>query len=213
MYTRKIPFIDNGYYHVYNRGVDKRAVFLRFGHYLHFQQTIRSILSTGSATPRPLYNQSLALKSRMSILSYCLMPNHYHFLIKQTQYNGIPDFMHRLDTSYTKYFNMNNHRSGRLFESTFKAKMIESDEVLLHVSRYIHRNPVAKGLIKNPMEWRWSSYPEYFDPNIKPMCNHDEILGHFLSPDRYKIFVEETDMLSVSPTETEVEKDEDAQFL
>lgn len=141
------------------------------------------------------------------------MPNHYHFLIKQIQENGITEFMHKLDTSYTMYFNLNNKRSGRLFENTFKAKMIDTDEVLLHVSRYIHLNPVIKGLIERPIEWRWSSYPEYFDSEVKPICNHQEILERFKSPDRYRAFVENMNAYATMVNDAAMEKDEDSLFL
>lgn len=212
---RKIPFIKNGYYHVYNRGVDKRTVFQRFGHYARFVNTIRSILKTGSATQRLIYNQGLALSTNVHILAYCLMPNHYHFLFKQTGDFGISEFMHKLDTSYTMYFNRNNNRTGRLFEQTFKAKIIDTDEALLHVSRYIHLNPVLAHLIDHPIEWRWSSYQEYFKPDISPICNHTHILDHFQSSDRYRAFVEDTDARTLLLRETLFEKnqDEDSLFL
>ena len=104
------------------------------------------------------------------------------------------------------YFNGNNNRSGHLFEYAFKAKTIGTDEVLLHVSRYIHLNPVMKNLVEHPIEWRWSSYQEYFDPEIKPICDTQEILGYFTSPDRYKSFVEDTQVYKTLINEIEIEK-------
>ena len=215
-YTRKTQFIENGYYHIYNRGVDKRPIFLRFGHYLRFQNTIRSILHTGSATPRLVYNQSLALKNKVIVLAYCLMPNHYHFLIKQTAQGGISEFMQKLDTSYTKYINLNLHRTGHLFEYAFRAKMIETDPVFLHINRYIHMNPVLAKLVDHPEEWRWSSYQEYINPdNTKPICNSEEILGRFPSLIKYREFVESTDALQTLRYQTTLDKnqDEDAIYL
>lgn len=210
---RTAPFSTDGYYHVYNRGVDKRIVFHRFGHYLHFVSAIRNILNTGSATQRRLYNQSLALKSKVGLLAYCLMPNHYHLLLKQLQNGGITEFMQKLDTSYTKYFNLNNHRSGHLFEYSFKAKHIESDELLLHVSRYIHLNPVIASLVEQPEQWRWSSIHDYLDIETKPLCQTGEILSFFSSPYTYKQFL--TDQISYARLlkEIEDEKNEDAIFL
>lgn len=210
---RKTPFIVNGLYHVYNRGVDKRPVFTRFGHYLRFQNTVHSILNTGSATQRLAYNQGLALKSKVSILAYCLMPNHYHFLIKETQDGGISEFMQKLNTSYTMYFNLNNHRSGHLFEYAFKAKMIESDEVLLHVSRYIHLNPVVKHLVEKPHDWRWSSYKEYFDIEAKHICDTEQILRYFSTTNTYTAFVEDAIAYKTLIQDIELEKDEDSLFL
>jgi putative transposase len=210
---RTIPFIQNGFYHVYNRGVDRRTVFFRFGHYLRFQQTIRSILLTGSAAQRLVHNQSLALNSKVDLLAYCLMPNHYHLLIYQKADGGITEFMQKLDTSYTKYFNLNNNRIGHLFEHAFRAKIIEADEVLLHVSRYIHLNPVIKHLVDVPQEWRWSSYQEYITPTPNPLCETGTILNYFTSPAKYREFVESTIARNVLIHDAALEKDEDTLFL
>lgn len=210
---RPDPFFTDGYYHIYNRGVDKRMVFQRYGHYLRFLTTIRTILKTGSATQRLSYNQSLALNSKINILSYCFMPNHYHFLVHQIEDGGITEFMHKLDTSYTKYFNLNSHRTGRLFEYTFKAKIIESDELLLHVSRYIHLNPVIAHLVELPQEWKWSSYREYFDIESHPICQTEQILSFFPAVDEYKKFIHDQIAYARLLKDTENEKDEDTLFL
>lgn len=213
VYMRATQFFTNGYYHIYNRGVDKRIVFQRFGHYLRFLTTIRSILKTGSATQRSIYNQGLALSTKIDILAYCLMPNHYHFLIKQTHESGITEFMQKLDTSYTMYFNLNNKRTGHLFEYAFKAKTIESDDVLLHVSRYIHLNPVIARLVETPEQWRWSSYKEYIDNESPSLCNTKEILGHFASQDDYPKFTNDQIAYAMLLKETEDVKDEDLLFF
>jgi putative transposase len=211
--VRTAQFFTDGFYHVYNRGVDRRTVFYRYGHYLRFLTSIRSILRTGSATPRPLHNQSLALKSGVEILSYCLMRNHYHFILKQTQEEGISDFMHKLDTSYTKYFNLNNRRTGRLFEATFKAKHIDSDEQLLHVSRYIHINPVIAHLVERPEDWKWSSYREYFDIEASGFCHTKHILSFFPNTVEYKAFVNDQIAYAMLVKESEDAKDENVLFL
>ncbi len=210
---RPAPFFTNGYYHIYNRGVDKRIIFQRYGHYLRFIATIRSILKTGSATPRLSYNQSLALNTKIDVLCYCLMPNHYHFLIKQKADNGITEFMHKLNTSYTKFFNLNLHRSGRLFEYTFKAKLIESDELLLHVSRYIHLNPVIAHITQSPEEWKWSSYRDYVDIEVRPLCNTKAILSSFATAWDYKQFTIDQIAYAQILKQTDNGKIEDTLFL
>lgn len=117
------------------------------------------------------------------------MPNHYHFLIKQTEDGGISEFMQKLNTSYTMYFNLNFKRTGRLFEYTFKAKPVESDELLLHISRYIHLNPVIANLVEKPEHWRWSSYKEFLIPeNDRPVVQTNEILHQFNTIDSFKKF-------------------------
>lgn len=210
---RVTQFFEGGYFHVYNRGVDKRAVFLRYGQYLRFIQTMRLILFTGSATPRFKTNQSLALNRKVRIISYCLMPNHYHFLLQEIESGGITEFMHKLDTSYTKYFNMNSHRSGRLFEYTFKAKVIESDDLFLHISRYIHLNPVIATLVEKPEEWKWSSYREYVDIESTKLCDCSTIQYFFKDTSSYKEFV--TDQIEYAKLLKDITdvKHEDALFL
>jgi putative transposase len=186
---RSAQLITGAFYHVYSRGVDRRSVFLRYGHFSRFLSTVRLILKTGSATERSIKNQSQALKPGVEILAYCLMPNHYHFLMKQVEDNGISTFMHKLDTSYSKYFNMNSNRTGHLFEYAFKAKSIDSDEELLHVSRYIHLNPVVAHLVDEPEQWKWSSCREYVDIETKGFCQTEEILASFSTIESYKAFI------------------------
>lgn len=186
---RVTPLVSGQYYHVYNRGVDKKIVFSRFGHYRRFTDTITSILETGSATKRTHYNQSLALKHKIRVIAYCLMPNHYHFLLFQNKDAGISEFMHKLDTSYTKYINLNIQRSGRFFENTFKAKHIENEHVFLHVARYIHLNPLIANLVTDLELWPWSSYLETIGKRTPSFCTIEEIHAYFPSGDEYKTFV------------------------
>ncbi len=141
------------------------------------------------------------------------MPNHYHFLLQEIESGGITEFMHKLDTSYTKYFNMNSHRSGRLFEYTFKAKVIESDDLFLHISRYIHLNPVIATLVEKPEEWKWSSYREYVDIESTKLCDCSTIQYFFKDTSSYKEFV--TDQIEYAKLLKDITdvKHEDALFL
>lgn len=189
---RSAQFKTNAYYHVFNRGVDKRIVFPTRSHYLRFITTMRLLMDTGSATKRSVYNQGLALKYKVTLLCYCLMPNHYHMLIQQTKDGGITEFMHKLDTSYTMYFNKNQQhkRSGRLFEYVFKAKHIDSEEQLLHVTRYIHLNPLIGGVTQKLETYPWSSYIDYLSLRKGTLCEKSNILSFFQnSPSAYQTFV------------------------
>jgi len=107
------------------------------------------------------------------------MSNHYHFIVRQIKDNGISEFMHQLNTSYTKYFNLNQKRIGRLFEYTFKAKLIDSEEQLLHLSRYIHLNPLVSNLTNDLTKYKWSSYVDYLGLRNGKLCNKEEVLGLF----------------------------------
>lgn len=184
---RKLIFATGEFYHIFNRGVDKRKIFLKRGHYVRFVETLKRILKTGSATPGLLKpDKSLALYGKLNFVCYCLMPNHYHFLLRQREEDGITEFMHKLSTSYTKYFNLANKRTGRLFGFTFKAVHVESDEQLLHLSRYVHLNPLIGKLTSNLKRYSWSSYPEYINAGKDGFCRKEEILGFYPGRSRYK---------------------------
>lgn len=97
--------------------------------------------------------------------------------------------MQQLNTSYTKYINLNLHRTGHLFEYAFKAKHIESEDMLLHVSRYIHLNPLLAHLVPSIQEYEWSSLPEYLGRRQHQFITMDDILSHFPNPAAYERFV------------------------
>lgn len=121
----------------------------------------------------------------VDILCYVFMPNHFHFLLKQNIENGVSRFISNFTNSYTRYFNTAHKRSGHLFQGQFKAVEIESEAQLIHVSRYIHLNPLTAGFTtqKTLSEYKWSSYPDYLKPNSKM------ITKIFKSPDAYEKFV------------------------
>lgn len=127
-------------------------------------------------------------KQLVEIICYCLMPNHFHLLIKQLKENGISKFISQLSNSYTKYFNTKYKRVGALFQGVFQAVIIKSDEQFMHTSRYIHLNPVVSTLVDNPANWPWSSYNEYISEN-KGICVKEQIISYFPSVEAYKKFV------------------------
>jgi len=177
---RSIIFATGEFYHIFNRGVDRRKIFLRQGHYARFVATTKRLMKTGSATAGKLrLGKQTPLKKKLDIICYCLMPNHYHFLVRQTKESGLTEFMHKLDTSYTKYFNVVGKRTGRLFEYTFKAIRVENDEQLLHLSRYIHLNPLIGNITTDLRGYSWSSYPDYVGLVENGFCLKDEIFGFY----------------------------------
>lgn len=187
---RKLIFANNEYYHIFNRGVDKRKIFLRNGHYARFLQAAKQLIISGTARSELTTRQKFAFNKRLDIVCYCLMPNHYHFLIKQKQDNAISAFMHGLNTSYTKYFNLNSDRTGRLFEYTFKAVHVETEEQLLHLSRYIHLNPLLANLITDLRYYSWSSYPEFVGLRLPIFCKIDQVLGLFSKENVHKDYAD-----------------------
>ena len=120
------------------------------------------------------------------------MPNHFHFLLKQQKERGISKFLSDFTNSYTRYFNARHKRLGPLFEGVFKAVRIEKGEQLMHVSRYIHLNPVASLIVKEEelSNYAWSSLPEYLNEHLDTeICDKEIILNSFSSRDDHRKFI------------------------
>lgn len=214
----RIPLVSDEIYHLYNRGVDKRTIFLDDSYYSRFVSTLRHYLKYDY--PYSLFLQrvrdgenikGLALKMAtyqwneppVEILSFCLMPNHFHLQVRQMVENGITTFMHRLGTGYTMYFNARNERTGSLFQGPFKSARVENEGQFLCLNRYIHINPIAAGLVipKHLVYWQWSSLPEYLRERKGGVCQKDMVLSQFKSVKDYLGFVladfEESDLQSL----------------
>lgn len=126
----------------------------------------------------------------VQIIAYCLMPTHLHLILKQLKENGISIFMGNLLNSYSRYFNTKHRRKGPLWEGKFKNVFVEADEQLLHLTRYIHLNPVTSYLVNKSEDWAASSYREYLKTNRdERICNYEDILE--IEPSSYKQFVED----------------------
>jgi len=185
---RKIQFANDEYYHICNRGVDKRKVFLNKKDYLRFlagMVEFNDIELTGNLHPKRSFDEIRSFASEVlgkreplvEIVAYCLNPNHYHLILKQLQERGIEKYMHRLGTSYTKYFNIKDERSGALFQGVFKAAHIDSNEYLLHASVYVNCNSEIHG-IGETESYPWSSFSEYAGGE-DGLCDKSSVLGQF----------------------------------
>ncbi len=202
------PFASGGVYHIYNRGVDKRPIFLDDSYFSRFVSLLKhylkydypySILLQRRRKCKDVKSFTLKLEnhrwehSLVEILSMCLIPNHFHLQVRQLVEDGISTFMHRLGTSYTNYFNTRHERTGCLFQGTFKSVRVENEGQFLCLNRYIHVNPTAAGLvtIKNLASWEWSSLPEYLGKceDKDKICNTEEILSYFKDTASYLDFV------------------------
>lgn len=195
MPRRFSPLVNTEFYHLFNRGVEKRTIFTQKWDYKRF---IKSLYYYQFLGPKPSFSnysksdsglfKPLPENKLVEIICYSLMPNHFHILARQLKDNGISLFLGQFLNSYTKYFNIKYSRVGALFQGTFKAVRLETNEQLVHLSRYIHLNPVVSGLVSNLEKWQWSSYSEYMNRPI--MCNSAEILNFFPSKEKYKEFLE-----------------------
>lgn len=150
------------YYHVYNRGVEKRIIFLDNEDYVVFLGLIKKYLTGESLQNTSNRHKFRHLGDEVILLSYCLMPNHFHMLMHQTSKDGISKFMRKLATGYAMYFNNKYDRVGGLFQGRYKASLISTDPYLSHISRYIHLNP------KNYADYPYSSLQYYVRPEITP---------------------------------------------
>ena len=165
-------FIENGYYHLYNRGVEKRNIFLDDQDYAVFLSYIKQYLepNTGS-DPKSLADD-------VDLISFCLMPNHFHFLAKQKTIDGITKFIRAICTNYVMYFNKKYDRVGTLFQGKYKGILLDNDVYLLHLSRYIHLNPTKIG--SDPKN-SYSSYNYYLGKKHADWLKPEEIMSFFKS--------------------------------
>jgi putative transposase len=199
----QIQFVNDNFYHIYNRGTDGRTTFLenkdyvRFIHDLYEFNDLQAVLNLNYYFPK-IYGgrTSIDVKSRdllVDIIAFCLMPNHFHLVLRQLQDGGISKFLQKLGVGYTMYFNQKYERSGVLFQGRPKAIWIDKDEYLLTVCNYIHLNPVGliepnwkeKGIkkidrvLKFLKKYRWSSYLDYIGVKNFPSVINPEFLKKY----------------------------------
>ena len=216
--SRKL-YLENGFYHIYNRGVEKRIIFQDEQDYSVFLSYLKEYLlpKNESELMNKLSNPLLSYKEKaeiirlinlnnfageISLLAYCLMANHFHLLIKQNSANSIDSFMNSLGTRYTMFFNRKNKRVGHLYQGEYKAVLVETDEQLLHLSRYIHSQALAskghafRGWAEK--EDQPSSFPEYLGLRNTKWINTSEISNFFSKnkqfyPSSYEAFVRQNE--------------------
>ncbi len=193
MPKRKESLLNGQIYHIFNRGVEKRKVFLNNKDYNRFLEALSHYSSNelkfstkSKLSPKKLESKGI---ESVEVLGYCLMPNHFHFLLRQKVDDGISKFVRNLLNSYTKYFNIKNDRVGPLFQGRFKAVMIDNDEQLIHVSRYIHLNPLIANLVFDIESYQWSSYKTYLGLERSDFVKTATILELFRSKEDYKKFI------------------------
>lgn len=187
-------FSTNEYYHVYNRGNNKRNIFLDN---LDFKRFIDSIIQFNSEEPIGSIHQNSfrdeSLRSStpklVEIICYCLNPNHFHLLLRQLADNGISKFMHRVGTGYTNKFNLKYNGSGSLFQGRYKAIHVNSNEYLLHLSSYINLNHKVHGLKGSDSRSSWS---EYINNAGLQISSSNIILSQFKNKKEYRKFAEDS---------------------
>lgn len=191
-------FAPNSYFHIYNRGVNKQNIFydkedIKFFLWRFKENLFPSQILTpdgnhlGNAhTP---YVRKFLPEGAFDLVCYCLMPNHFHLLIKQNTELPVSKLVLKVCTSYSKFFNKRHERVGPLFQDSFKAVNIETGEYLKWLSAYIHNNPRTSGMIENLQDYPWSSYPDYIGIRNGTLCSKDIVLNQYSSLNEYIEFV------------------------
>lgn len=204
--------VTKHYYHVINRGIEGRTLFLDKDDYKRFLESLEVFNTVNLTTiqlarkrimvsgPTPNQNQPL-----VEILCFCLLPNHFHLLLKQIQDGGIAKFMQKVNTGYVCYFNLKYKRQGTLFQGKYKSVGIQNDTQFLHVSRYIHLNVLdlykpkwregtlqdwkeSKAILEN---YPWSSYPVFLREEVSNICHSKMLEEFFQNPSDYENFLKE----------------------
>lgn len=201
---RKELLANNEYYHIFTRSIAKYIVFNdhaefrrmfelislhRFANFNYrYSQFSELDALTQQKITRELKNKNNVL---VEVAAYCLMPTHIHLLLKQISNNGITKYMGRVLNSYSKYFNTKHQRTGPLWASNFKNVLVSDDEQLLHLTRYIHLNPISAEIVKKLDEWQYSSFKEYTITynGQNNLCSYKDIFN--LNPEEYSKFVQD----------------------
>jgi|SRR3989344_3403528 len=218
MSMRKTQFVNGEFYHIYNRGVDKRNIFSSPNDLQRFFQSMNEfnvLEPIGSIYENSFSNKQLgglASKSEklINFVAYCLNPNHYHFLLEQVAERGIEKFMHRVGTGYTRYFNDKNKRNGALFQGKFKSIHVDSNEYLLHLSAYVNLNDRVHQLggKASKLVGSKTSWGEYLGKTRENFCKKEIIFDQFDDIVAYKEFAENSlkDIIERKQLKTELEE-------
>lgn len=204
MSVRSISLSTGEFYHVYNRGTDKRLIFMENADWERFTALLFLANSSNAISVKDVLKYSSSVygvdrgQALVSIGAYCLMPNHFHILLQQKEGGGISKFIHKVTTGYTMYFNRKYERSGNLFQGIFKAEHAHSDEYLKYLFSYIHLNPVklkqpdwresgskdAKHALQYALEYEYSSLQDYGSKRV--VREKSDILTQDVFPDYFR---------------------------
>ena len=175
MPQRNLEFLKGHYYHIYNRGVNYQPIFFHRDNYFYLIRLIKSIFE----------------KYNVTIISYCLMPNHYHLLVRPELNEVLSDCMRDIFISYVQAINKRFKRKGPLFEGRFRSILVDEINYVLHLCRYIHLNPVKASLVKFPEDWIFSNFREWIGIRRWRLIDERFIKSNFSNQSKYRKFVVE----------------------
>lgn len=175
MPRRKVQFVKGAYYHMYNRGAGRQSICRTDEDYHRLLRLIKTVAET----------------CQLTIIAYCLLPNHYHWLIRQDNLTPANLLPKRVFGSYTRTYNHIHERSGTLFEDRFEARLVNTDEYLHHLCRYIHANPVRHGIATMPELWPYSNYSEWIGVRNGTLIDRTFVQTHFPETRHYQQSINE----------------------
>lgn len=173
MPIRETQFVPGCYYHLYNRGAGRRTIFTNSGDYLVFLRRLKEHVAT----------------LHVAVIAYCLMPNHYHLLVRQDGEIAAGKLAQLVSNGYAQWFNRRYEHAGTLFEARYKSLHVSQDEYVRHLCRYIHLNPVRHGFADHPSEWIYSNYLEWIGQRPGTLVDRAFVAAWFPRPNAYEEFV------------------------
>lgn len=200
MPVRKFSLVTGQIYHIFSKSIADYKIFRNNHEYQRMKELFQYY---NRESPPVKFSESLRRRNKenfslgsnledkkilLKFIAYCLMPTHFHLIVYQLEKEGVSIFIKHILSSYTRYFNVKTGRKGPLWESRFKAVLVETDEQLLHLSRYVHLNPSTARLVDNPSDWKFSSYKEFLGEEKDGICDFSQVLE--IRPADYRDFVE-----------------------
>lgn len=199
---RKDALTTNMVYHIFTRSIAKFVIFndpeeydrcfqlLDLYRYSNFEYKFSKFTSMSENFQKIIVDElKIDGEVLVEIIAYCIMPTHIHLILKQIEDNGISKFMGRVLNGYSRYFNTKHGRVGPLWSGRFKNVLVQTDEQLIHLTRYIHLNPTSSGLVNKPEDWNYSSYLEYIGRSVDGICNYSKLID--MKPRAYAKFVDD----------------------
>lgn len=202
---REQELVSDNIYHIYNRGVEKRVIYEDNQDYSRFIKGLvifndTKLIDDFNDRFSRVFIGSYQREQIVDILAFCLMPNHYHLLLRQKVDNGITEFMRKLGGGYVKYFNLRYERVGTLFQGKFKSVLINNDSQFLYIPHYIHLNPLGlvfpdwrekkvgnkKKAIEFLNNYEWSSYCDYIGRNNFDLALNKNLISEHFDKESYK---------------------------
>ena len=175
MPSKRPEYVPGHYYHIYNRGAHQISIFREEDNYLFVLRQMKTCCRSFHLAP----------------IAYCLLPNHYHFLVRQDGDHPAGLLPQRVFNSYSKAYNRRYEHSGTLFEGNYRVNPVEQEGYLLHLCRYIHANPVIHGLVEGVADWPYSNYLEWVGEREGTLVDRDFVRAWFPTADDYRAFVSE----------------------